>query len=98
MITIVLRYLLILAVTVAVGVVMRLRVFRSRHKQHPFTFSVDENDSADQNVADICIEQAGSMVSTQTLSRRGSWRIALDQVMPLTDFEEMKAEEYQKML
>lgn len=98
MITIVLPYLLILTITVVVGAVVRLRVFRNRRRQHPFTFSIDENDSADQNVDGLCIEQAGSTVPTQTLSKRGSWRVALDQVMFLTDFEEMKAEEYQKTL
>ena len=98
MITIVLAYFFILTITVVVGVVVRLKVLRSRHTQYPFTFSVDENDSADQDVDDLCIERAGSMVPTQALSKRGSWRVALDQVMFLTDFEEMKTEEYQKRL
>lgn len=98
MITVMLPYFLILTITVVVGAVVRLHVVRSRRTQHPFTYSINENDSADQNMNDLCIESAGSMVPTQALSKRGSWRVALDQVMFVADFEEMKTEEYQKTL
>lgn len=91
-------YVFILAMLVLVGVVLRFRSLKSQHRLNTFMFSSNKDDSVDKNVDSLCIESAGSMVSSHALSRRGSWRVALNQVMSGLDFEEMKSEEYRKNL
>ena len=91
-----LNYALILAVLAGAGAALRLRLIKRGLKGH--TFFPDVNDTADTEIGELHIEDASRLVSVQTLSKRGSWRVALDQVMSGVAFEDMKAEEYQKKL
>lgn len=95
--SIALIYAVIVLAIAAVGGMLRLRCLK-RQQQQRFNFSSIVNESADESMDDLSIENPGSMVSVHTLSKRGSWRVALDQVMSSQTFEEMKAEEYSKKL
>ena len=90
-------YAFIVLAIAAVGGMLRLRCLK-RQQQQRFNFSSIVVESADEGMDDLNIENPGSMVSVHTLSKRGSWRVALDQVMSSQTFEEMKAEEYSKKL
>ena len=90
-------YAFIVLAIAAVGGMLRLRCLK-RQQQQRFNFSSVVDESADEGMDDLNIENPGSMASVHTLSKRGSWRVALDQVMSSQTFEEMKAEEYSKKL
>lgn len=94
---IMLVYVLIVFTVGAVGAILRFRYLK--HQQHRHSdFCSMVNDSVDEGMDNLSIEAPGSMVSIHTLASRGSWRIALDQVISSQTFEEMKAEEYSKKL
>lgn len=93
-----LSYAFIVLAIAAVGGMLRLRCLKRQQQQQRFNFSPIVVESADEGMDDLNIENPGSMVSVHTLSKRGSWRVALDQVMSSQTFEEMKAEEYSKKL
>lgn len=95
--SIALIYAFIVLTIAAVGGRLRLRCLK-RQQQQRFNFSSIVDESADEGMDDLNIENPGSMVSVHTLSKRGSWRVALDQVMSSQTFEEMKAEEYSRKL
>lgn len=90
-------YVLAVLAIAAVGGVLRLHCLKHQQRRH-FDFSSTVNDSADERMDDLGIEDAGDMVPVRMLAKRGSWRVALDQVMSSRTFEEMKAEEYSKKL
>lgn len=90
-------YALVVLAVAATGGVLRLRCLKRQQRQHS-TFSSMVNDSTDMGMGNLNIENPGSMVLVRTLAKRGSWRVALDQVMSSQTFEEMKAEEYSKKL
>lgn len=92
---IVLAYTFVVLAVAAVGGMVRLRCLKH---QRCYSLSSLANDSTDMGMDDLNIESPGSMVPVHTLTKRGSWRVALDQVMPAQTFEEMKAEEYSKKL
>lgn len=94
---IILIYALVMLTIAAVGGMLRLRCLKQQQRRH-FGFSSMVNDSVDERMDNLNIENPGSMVSVRTLAKRGSWRVALDQVMSSQTFEEMKAEEYSKKL
>ena len=90
-------YAFVILLIAGIGGMFRLRYLRHRQQWRVSRFST-VNDSADKRLDDLRLEKPGSMVPVSALSRRGSWRIALDQVMSSRTFEEMKAEEYSKKL
>ncbi len=89
-------YTFVVLAIVIVGGTLRLRYLKKQKQCFNFPSTVD--DSVDERLDGLSIEASADMVSSHVLARRGSWRIALDQVMPAQTFEEMKAEEYSKKL
>ena len=92
-----LTYVLIILMIAVIGGILRLYYLRHQ-QQWRIGGSSTVNDSVDKHLDDLRIENPSSMFSTCALSKRGSWRIALDQVMSSPTFEEIKAEEYSKKL
>ena len=91
------NYAAVVFVIAAIGGVLRLRYLKRRQRQD-VDLSSGVDSSVDACMDNLHIEDPGSMVSVHALSKRGSWRVALDQVMPAQTFEQMKAEEYSKKL
>ncbi|ANU55493.1 hypothetical protein ADH66_11755 [Acutalibacter muris] len=99
MILSVIGYILIMVALTSIGVALRCKMLKKQHVYRRFTIPTDVTACVDSSLKrDLRLEGSSSMVSAQILSRRGSWRVALDQIMLSSDFEEMKTEEYQKKL
>ena len=59
----------------------------------------DWKDNIDTDLERLSTEHSkGDFVSLRVLAMRGSWRLAQEQVLGLSSFEELKHTEYGKML
>ncbi|MGN1158021.1 MAG: hypothetical protein ACI4TK_17745 [Agathobacter sp.] len=63
-------------------------------------FNIEKwTDSIDKDIDGLSIESFGTeIVSTKKIAMRGSWRLAQDLVMNVSDFTELKECEYSKSL
>ena len=92
-------YIICLVVAILVGSKLRDN-YNYREANNQETKSIKKIiDSIDIDINDIRIEYFGrGFVSSNVLSRRGSWRMAQGQVFGGEEFNQLKAEEYNKKL
>lgn len=91
--------LTIICLAVCIGELRYRYLKNCKKNQKKNIFNKEWEESIDIEVPKLSMEQANSgFVSSVSLSRRGSWRIAQNQVMGLETFEKLRAIEYSKML
>lgn len=87
---------LIMAVLIGEIRFQRLRVLRKSNKK----INLDKwTDSIDKDMDVLSLESYETeLVPTTKLAMRGSWRIAQDMIMNVSDFAELREREYSKSL
>lgn len=88
----------VVIISVLIGEVrfQQLKKLRNTNKK----FNIEKwTDSMDKDIDNLSIESFGTeLVPTTKLAMRGSWRLAQDSVMNVSDFTELRECEYSKSL
>lgn len=88
----------VLIISVLIGEIrfQQLRELKNTNKK----FNIEKwTDSMDKDINSLSIESFGTeLVPTTKLAMRGSWRLAQDLVMNVSDFTELRECEYSKSL
>lgn len=89
----------ILIISVLIGEI-RFRQLKIMKKSVNKKFNIEKwTDSIDKDIDMLEIESSGiDLVPTTKLAMRGSWRLAQDLVMSMSDFAELRECEYNKSL
>ena len=89
----------IVCLAVCIGEIRYRYLKNCKKNQKKTIFDKEWEESIDIDVPNLSMEQSnGEFVSSVSLSRRGSWRVAQNQVMGLETFEKLRSIEYSKML
>lgn len=91
--------LMLLVIVVAIGEVRYRYLRKSYNKIENEIFNRTCEDNVDVDLERLSMECVGDdFVSSQRLAMRGSWRLAQNQMIGLENFNNLKNEEYRKML
>lgn len=78
---------------------LRFHQLKTVRKNSKLFITEEWSDSIDRDIDILDVEMpASSTIATTTLAMRGSWRLAQDLVINKTDFMELSACEYNKVL
>lgn len=78
---------------------IRFHQLKKRKKNSAVFITKEWSDNIDRDIDILDVEAStSSIVPTTTLAMRGSWRLAQDLVMKKSDFAELSACEYNKIL
>lgn len=95
---IILLILVIAALTIILGE-LRLRLLSKNSENRIHNLSSNWSTDVDRDIDALDLESSGgALIPSWTVSMRGSWRLAQGKTITISDFEDMKAEEYRKQL